>query len=122
MGVRHRCWTEDEEMKAPSAKQRGVAREGEPPETKESMGLEAGCSVGPSATMAGGSGLMGAAGVGEQRVGRPGTAFLPGSPGVGTRLQWVHGAGEVGRGGGGCRTLILGVWQQRREEGSGPGC
>lgn len=33
--------------------------------------------------------------------------------------SWVW---EVGRGGSGCRTLVLKVWQQSREEGSGPGC
>lgn len=42
--------------------------------------------------------------LGGHGVGGPGTAFLPGSLGVGARLWWVHGVWEVGRGGGGCRS------------------
>lgn len=49
--------------------------------------------------------------------------FFHGAPGAAARLWWVHGVWEVGRGGGGCRTFVLEVWQQRRrEEGNSPGC
>ena len=68
----------------------------------------------PGVGQARGSRPTGAAGAGGRGTGWAGLAQLfSGSPGVGTRLWWVHGVWEVERGGSGCRTLVLEVWQQR---------
>lgn len=64
-------------------------------------------------------GPRGAARAGERRhwVGEPGIRiFFLGALGAVTRLRWVPGVWEVGRGGSGCRTFVLEVWQHEGRE------
>lgn len=86
---------------------RGLPGERSDPETRGKAGLKAGPLMGTSATWRGAGeaaalAQQGLQGCGGHWVGGPGTAFLPGSPGAGTRLLW----GVGGRGG---RTLVLEV-------------
>lgn len=88
----------------------------EPPRNEREDGPQSLRSVGPDAAWRGAGKVdqeHWAAGAGRALGGRAWHSFLPGSPEVGTRLWWVHGVWEVERGGSGCRTLVLEVWQQR---------